>query len=1057
MNKKYVDENSMVKIKTNKESLFSRYKDIFQIKFKKIHKLQNIPKKTFLSKKFYKTFVDKGIHTPVVKLNESKSFHKNSFIIETKNSNNKNMNNMSYFKIRENNNSFYFNNNETKNNKTHFIHLNSTKNKENKIINFKINQETNNKNKKLYNSSSYSIFSYSIKNKLHNDNFNESNFNKKNEYFPNKSYIEKSQIKTDIKQKFFLNKSINMKLNRDNKNIIPNNKIFSLNSIPIKKLSPKIPKKEENFNRTLKKIHGIDLKIKELLERNNNGEESKNDELIKKQQYLRKMALFYDSLPSLLMNINKSHYIKKPCKILKTKDFGQNFYSTVDKKEKDEKEKLDKSIKNNPIIKYLFLQQILNSLLHKVKTFKENKDNKDNSINNSDSDTLKNLNEEILDFITYGYEFIPEDFFKNKNLESPKDLIINDEFIQVILKTKTSIENTLNGNSNNINPDNDIDIDINRIKPDIDIFSDTGMKITSRYTSKENNSGLMNKLILQSTKNKQKKGRFLYKKININNRNIISKSIRDKSTNYEDNKKEVYPFDNKNRFENKEKNHNNEDILFQLFEVLYEDIDNIDEKIKKHKIDMKNKNIIERKKNIWHKLLQKNDKNEIIYFIPKNKRRVNSGKKIKKRNKRNNNLYKKFDLSLSKNNKSIKSGKLFIELSLKTESKNDSVSIESKSDKITTSSYNIYYKNRFGNINQSPFKIMSTINLKKKSEFLKNIPELESNRKKENIFQEKTSHNKLFKNYSKVKINKNHNKKKKDKIKESTKKENNYNDIDNENDNNELKNNIDNENNISIHKKIHNKSLQNISNKDEIANSFNKNNKSQSIEKINKNEESDLYNKYLSDRHKHSQYKKDSKLLSNLIDTEKENIYKKKNKQKRSIFKMFLKRQSLEPKPKEVTKKVDYEKKEQVNNFFGNIEGKTLSEIERKKMAILFKFKNDIEYKISIGELNPDEIDNFNNFNEKINNLKDNEDEFDMEIYVNQMEKYFESFKEEIANNEKKKLEEDRINKYLRKFKEEYNIRNFYKELQEKRLCKVINFSKINQINVLNETKEYEY
>ena len=50
---------------------------------------------------------------------------------------------------------------------------------------------------------------------------------------------------------------------------------------------------------------------------------------------------------------------------------------------------------------------------------------------------------------------------------------------------------------------------------------------------------------------------------------------------------------------------------------------------------------------------------------------------------------------------------------------------------------------------------MSIINLKKKSEFLKNIPLLESNRKKENIFQEKTSHNKLFKNYSKVKINKN--------------------------------------------------------------------------------------------------------------------------------------------------------------------------------------------------------------------------------------------------------------------------------------------------------------
>ena len=70
------------------------------------------------------------------------------------------------------------------------------------------------------------------------------------------------------------------------------------------------------------------------------------------------------------------------------------------------------------------------------------------------------------------------------------------------------------------------------------------------------------------------------------------------------------------------------------------------------------------------------------------------------------------------------------------------------------------------------------------------------------------------------------------------------------------------------------------------------------------------------------------------------------------------------------------------------------------------------------------------------------------------MEKFFQSFKDEIENNEKKKIEEDRINKYLRQFHDEYYFKQFYKNVQENTLCKVINYNEINHINTLNDSRE---
>ena len=121
-------------------------------------------------------------------------------------------------------------------------------------------------------------------------------------------------------------------------------------------------------------------------------------------------------------------------------------------------------------------------------------------------------------------------------------------------------------------------------------------------------------------------------------------------------------------------------------------------------------------------------------------------------------------------------------------------------------------------------------------------------------------------------------------------------------------------------------------------------------------------------------------------------------------------------------------------------------------MELLYKIKHDIQYKISRGDINMNEMDNFNNFQDKINELRKEYEDFNIKTYVRQLEEYFFSFEEEISKNEKKKYDEDRINNYLRRLKEEFNDRFFMRQLHEQKLCKAVDFSDVNHINTLNET-----
>ena len=136
------------------------------------------------------------------------------------------------------------------------------------------------------------------------------------------------------------------------------------------------------------------------------------------------------------------------------------------------------------------------------------------------------------------------------------------------------------------------------------------------------------------------------------------------------------------------------------------------------------------------------------------------------------------------------------------------------------------------------------------------------------------------------------------------------------------------------------------------------------------------------------------------------------------------------------------------------MKGKSLEDIEKKKIELLYKFKHDIKYKISTGGISSNGMENFEEFQEKINKLKNKHKDYDINDYIKVMEQYFQSFKEEMENNELKKIEEDRINKYLRQYHEDYNTKIFYKDIQDKILCKVVNYSQINHINSLNQSQD---
>ena len=1044
MNSIYKDENILKKEKENMKNLIYNYKDKIEFKYKKFNEPKSPLENKYISKYLSKPFgvINQNNQTPKIRLNRT-NFNVKCNI----------PNNISFLDKNKLNNSSRHQNNKT-NLSNHFLF-------ESKDNNY-LSPKNNNNNKALLHSMSYSSFPKTIREKMllgnlsqkyqkriYNISFiqnNDNNINKevhklKESNSENHFKIQQKFFYRNSSQKNIFNKSF-QNFNKTTKHQYLKNNSISFGAIPLKELTPKISDKEGNLETNLRKIHGIDLKIEKLLKKNIKKDDEKDNEIkekdSKKENQRQKLAQFYDNLPSLIIKNNIDKYMNKPCKQSIIKEFGQNFHSnspqtsTINEKKKKE---LDKIIKKNPIIRYIFLQKILDSLVHKIKLIG---DHKEELVINS-NETIK-LNEEIQDFITYGYEFIPEDFLMKKNINSPKDFLEDEDFIKIILNTKSSLDNSLNTNSK----------EFSQLKVELDMITDTRVIVSSKKLQNKSYMNLMHKFLELQIKNdkKTKKSRFLYKKININkmainkvddNNNIVNRSIDYIHSKNSNNKSYLDKSINTNmkpkikidKEENKNKN-----ILSQLMNVLYDDINNLDDIIKRERRKNEKRNIIKSKEMFWHRVLNKKNSNEIIYYINKRKRKIKSGSK--KNTENNNKLYEKYKFEKSEKSKKrrIKSGKKYIEKNEENDSENDYKTNIVSNEKIK-STYNIFNKNQ-NNKRKTPNKKKKIINLMKKPDIK---PILEKTLKDNKIIEPKKENKKniIIKKYKRkipnIKPPKNEEEKKEQNDTSKEKRNDSYyTNLNPEEIINEKKTTIKEEENKEIKKEV----------KKEVRKKI--------VPSLFKNSS---YKDYLINYYNEINSKENHAILSKILESEYKKNNEKKQKSKKSILNSLIYKNNNEKKSNNNTKENnDKDTKKESKGFFTNMKLNSLEDIEKKKFEILYKFKHDIKYKINIGEMSSIEMENFEAFQEKIFNLKDKFTSSDYDSYIKELEIIFQSFQQEIADNANKKIDEDRINKYLKQYQEDYNDKNYYKDIQRNFLCKVINFSQVNHMNMLNNTED---
>ena len=134
------------------------------------------------------------------------------------------------------------------------------------------------------------------------------------------------------------------------------------------------------------------------------------------------------------------------------------------------------------------------------------------------------------------------------------------------------------------------------------------------------------------------------------------------------------------------------------------------------------------------------------------------------------------------------------------------------------------------------------------------------------------------------------------------------------------------------------------------------------------------------------------------------------------------------------------------NNEEGKLNPK--KEMEMKKTKLLLKLKHDVKYKIHIGEMKDSEMDNFNKFKKKINEIALEGD--NIELYIKQLEQRFHSYEKELKLKEEKRDEESRINSFIDSMKYDFHIKKQIKHIQEKIFFNAVDFKQKNIINKLS-------
>ena len=185
-----------------------------------------------------------------------------------------------------------------------------------------------------------------------------------------------------------------------------------------------------------------------------------------------------------------------------------------------------------------------------------------------------------------------------------------------------------------------------------------------------------------------------------------------------------------------------------------------------------------------------------------------------------------------------------------------------------------------------------------------------------------------------------------------------------------------------------------------------------------------------------------------------------KNKEIYNSSILFRKNRNYFKKNKEMPKnKVNYineeekeEEEDYKNKYFIGIKMDSLKELEEKKEEILEQMKDDIRCRILKGEIGHSEMDNFLNFQKRMNSYRI--DLSHSKHFIKLLEQEFTSFEEELKIKEQKKKEEKRINNFFNNMNYDIEKNYYIKKAQKKLFGDFFDFNEKFNINILSPAKE---
>jgi len=902
--------------------------------------------------------------------------------------------------------------------------LSSTQDKRKKLnlLNIGINSPIN-KNSKIFNSFN-----------SHNDNnivFNgiKSAFNKNidslalNEKLKNSKFFNKTKYIHGIKNRNLKKSKIpsisthNIYLEQNQDDLIYN----TINEIIIKKL----------INHNSKMIEKKDINVIKT-----NNVINKNDE-----NYQIEKAKYFDLLPIILNHIKQK---KETNDIYKEYN---NYLSNIS--ENTSNNNIINNKKKNPIIRYLFLENIINNLKHLVKFINiQSKEEIEQNVIKVIGEEYSKFEENNMnnnnDFLTFGFEFIPKSINKNYKILIDKGLqtskfshqksifFINEKIIE-----EKSNNNTITNNEvmspkrkiflrNSLSNRRKIDFEIKKfdekkkLKEEIknelnEVFSNFPLPKKEQKTKERKNelyksSEIKNLKIIDKKSPKKRSAKMIKRtnnpkfiKINLNKLKIneIMKQNNNKGLDSTDKMKNIPSLERLNKQEKKEENKN----------------------IKKEENKNKNKKIITHKPSLKNDLLAKK-----IYEKRNTLEIKNNIKKIENE-KENENVNENENEEESQEN------------SEEVNCDNEIISKELYDKLKKTSKFTRKYKKALKEKKKMEKVYKET--LENNEIAIREIRKMEKKKKK--VSRKKVFNELMYQNKRKSMLSTNENNNNKDKNDED-----NYSSISSSEMNLQIEGlkQFKSEENNDIedsNKKKEDESI--LSSVSEIQNELEEFNEVKEIVKPKtKKEAFDEERRKLTYRRRGGVVIPSPEIFKNII---KNKELSDLNDKMKKIYDNIYKQKKREENQKRRKKKKHY-----IYSFNG-VDLNNIKEVEIRKKVHLNRIKGDIKYKINQGKYHLAELNYFQNFEKAMNNInliRLQGDPKRIKEYVHTLEKYFQLFYYELLNREKEKKEEDRINKFLYALHEEVGVTIPYVKYVKGKRCRSTDYNKEINMSELNSS-----